>query len=111
MSHLRLDLCSGMTFDDAQVLAQQVRDLFPTQVQAVSYHNPKPGLTAKQQRCLDVITEYIRLNGQAPRIVDLMALLNVGRPTVVWYLDALQERGYITRVHRKARNIRLVNSE
>ncbi|PID86283.1 hypothetical protein CSB08_01315 [Candidatus Gracilibacteria bacterium] len=55
-------------------------------------------LTEKQQKALDIITEYITKYGKSPTIDELMLLMGQkSKRGVVQYLESLEKKGFITR--------------
>lgn len=67
-------------------------------------------LTDKQQRVLDIITEYVSKHAKAPTIDELQVLLKQkSKRWVVQYLEALEKKWFITR-NSSYRGIRLWNS-
>lgn len=55
-------------------------------------------LTDKQQKALDIITEYIARNGKSPTIDELTALMEQkSKRWVVQYLESLEKKWFITR--------------
>jgi SOS-response transcriptional repressor LexA len=55
-------------------------------------------LTEKQQKVLDVITDYISRNGKSPTIEELTILLaQKSKRGVVQYLETLEKKGFLTR--------------
>lgn len=69
------------------------------------------GLTAKQQRVLDVITVSLRQRGQPPTVREIGLEIGVASScTVQRHLDALERKGHIKRDRYKYRSIELANS-
>lgn len=67
-------------------------------------------LTEKQQKVLDVITEFIGRNAKAPTIDELTVILEQkSKRWVVQYLETLEKKGFISR-GRWYRSITLWNS-
>jgi len=63
---------------------------------------PKPPLTANQQRIFDYICGYIGDNGYPPAIRDIGKAFDIASPNgVMCHLRALQKKGYI---HRDEKN-------
>lgn len=55
-------------------------------------------LTEKQQKVLDVITDFISRNGKSPTIEELTILLaQKSKRGVVQYLETLEKKGFLTR--------------
>lgn len=66
----------------------------------------KFALTRRQQETLDAILTYRTENGVSPTVREIMELIgakSLGHASSL--LDAIQERGYITRLPGKARSI------
>ncbi|MBF2086105.1 transcriptional repressor LexA [Thermoleptolyngbya sp. C42_A2020_037] len=71
---------------------------------------PKP-LTVKQQRCLDWVTEFIQQQGISPTYEEIRVGLSYrSKDPVRSLLNALCNKGYITRKPHKARAIQVVQS-
>lgn len=69
---------------------------------------PKP-LTVKQQRCLDWVTEFIQQQGISPTYEEIRVGLSYrSKDPVRSLLNALCNKGYITRKPHKARAIQVV---
>ena len=69
------------------------------------------GLTAKQQRVLDVIRGAMRSRGQPPTVREIGAEIGVQSScTVQRHLDALEKKGFIRRDRYKYRSIELTDS-
>lgn len=69
------------------------------------------GLTAKQQRVLDVIRTAMRERGQPPTVREIGQEIGVASScTVQRHLDALVKKGYITRDRYKYRSIQLADT-
>lgn len=69
------------------------------------------GLTAKQQRVLDVIRTHIRHTGQPPTVREIGTEIGVASScTVQRHLDALERKGCIRRDRYKYRSIELADS-
>jgi repressor LexA len=67
-------------------------------------------LTTKQRQVLDWIEQSVQYTGQAPTVRELQMKLGCASPMgVVSHLNALEAKGYITKVDGKARGI-LINS-
>src|ERR1035437_5280711 len=63
-------------------------------------------LTPKQQKVLDWIEESIQKTGQAPTVRELQAKLGCATPMgAASHLDALETKGYITKLDGKARGM------
>jgi len=69
------------------------------------------GLTAKQQRVLDVIRTAMRAKGQPPTVREIGKEIGVlSSCTVQRHLDALEKKGFIRRDRYKYRSIELADS-
>src|ERR1044071_9656306 len=69
------------------------------------------GLTAKQQRVLDVIRVAMREKGQPPTVREIGKEIGVlSSCTVQRHLDALERKGFIRRDRYKYRSIELADS-
>jgi SOS-response transcriptional repressor LexA len=67
------------------------------------------GLTAKQLATLRFIAGYIEAKGRAPSVAEIRAGANTrGHQRTFDLLNALQERGHITRIQGKARSIEVL---
>jgi DNA-binding MarR family transcriptional regulator len=60
-----------------------------------------------QLETLATLQVYIRRNGYSPTLDELATMRGVSITTIQKHIRQLQERGYIQRVYRKHRNIRL----
>lgn len=60
-----------------------------------------------QLETLATLQVYIRAHGYSPTLDELAGLRGVSVPTIQRHIRQLQERGYIQRLYRKHRNIRL----
>jgi repressor LexA len=68
----------------------------------------KKPLTYKQHQVINELKDYIGKNGEAPTLEELREKLRVqSLRTVTQYLDALEEKGYISRRKFARRNIEL----
>src|SRR5437763_14323040 len=69
------------------------------------------GLTAKQQRVLEVIRTSLRQRGQPPTVREIGTEIGVASScTVQRHLDALERKGFIKRDRYKYRSIELADS-
>ena len=67
------------------------------------------GLTERQMRILDVLERFQSQNGYPPSIREICDKANISSTSVVnYYLNQLEETGYIERDGRVSRGIRLV---
>ena len=67
------------------------------------------GLTERQMRILDVLERFQSQNGYPPSIREICDKANISYTSVVnYYLNQLEETGYIERDGRVSRGIRLV---
>lgn len=74
---------------------------------AIVVYMKKP-LTYKQQQVISELKSYIGLNGESPTLEELRERLRVqSLRTVTQYLDALEQKGYISRRKFARRNIEL----
>ena len=72
----------------------------------------KNNLTKKQERVLGLIKDYLKDNGQSPKISELREMLNVkSLRTVTQYLEILERKGFIYRDKHSKRGIRLFNQK
>lgn len=63
-------------------------------------------LTNKQRKVLKFIKEYIKKNGYSPSIKEIMSYFSFSSPTsVISYLNALENKGYIKRERKISRGI------
>ncbi|GAB4457863.1 MAG: transcriptional repressor LexA [Elainellaceae cyanobacterium] len=86
-------------------------DTQPTAKRSTVKPNPAKQLTAKQQRCLDWVAEFIEQRGISPSFEDIRIGLNYrSKDPVRSLLNALGNKGYITREPHKARSIQVVRS-
>ncbi len=70
----------------------------------------KPGLTAKQAQLLDFIKASIEETGSPPSFDVMASGIGVSSKSgVSRLLNALEERGYITRMRNRARAISIVS--
>jgi len=68
-------------------------------------------LTIRQKQVLDWIKESIKETGQAPTVRELQAKMGCSAPMgVVSHLNALELKGYISRIDNKTRGILVTNS-
>jgi len=66
-------------------------------------------MTPKQRYCLDFIREYWTLNGYAPSFDDIREAIGASsKSSVASMVAALERRGFISRVPRSARSIRVI---
>lgn len=69
-------------------------------------------LTSKQKQMLSWIEDSVQQTGQAPTIRELQLKLGCSSPMgVVSHINALEAKGYITKVDGKARGIMLNNAD
>ena len=64
--------------------------------------------TPRQGQYLSFIYYYTKLNGQPPAEIDMQRYFRVLAPAVHQMVVSLEEKGYIERVPRQARSIRLL---
>ena len=67
-----------------------------------------PEYTKKQGQYLAFIHYYTKLNRRPPSEVDMQEFFGVTPPTVHQMVLRLEERGFISRVPRQARTIRVL---
>lgn len=65
-------------------------------------------LTVKQQETLDYIKGYFSANNKAPTQKEIAGFFNVSRKAIFDRLYWMEEKGAITTVRARWRNIRLV---
>ncbi len=71
----------------------------------------RQGLTEKHKRILEVLEHYTDKNGYPPSIREICSRANISSTSVAnYYLDRLEELGYIERDRRVSRGLRLVKS-
>lgn len=66
------------------------------------------GLTTAQARCLDYLKRYIADHGRAPSMQALGNELDTGQSNAYRLVLALEERGYVRRIPRRARAIEII---
>jgi len=67
------------------------------------------GLTKKQSGIYDYIKEYIEQNKYSPSYEEIKKKIKLASKSGVHvYVNALEERGWITRIRGKARSIKLI---
>ncbi|MEW9097306.1 MAG: MarR family transcriptional regulator [Clostridiaceae bacterium] len=68
-------------------------------------------LTKKEERVLNTIKRYINDNKISPTIRELAAMLELrSTATVSDYLERLERKGYIERIERSPRSIKIIES-
>ena len=68
----------------------------------------KPPLTDRQKKAYDALREFYDMHGFSPTLSELRKQLGVSSlNTVVQYLNALENKGYIVRYKHAKRNIKL----
>lgn len=71
----------------------------------------KPGLGDRHRKILQVLENFQQANGYPPTIREIGALTDIKSTSLVnYYLNQLQEEGYIAREERLSRGIRLLKS-
>ncbi len=71
----------------------------------------KPGLGDRHRKILQVLENFQQANGYPPTIREIGELTNIQSTSLVnYYLNQLQEEGYIAREDRLSRGIRLLKS-
>lgn len=72
----------------------------------------KRGLTPRQLDLLEYIREFIAREGHSPSFVQMLSAVDLKSKSGIHRLvDSLEERGYIRRLHNRARAIVLVEDE
>ena len=66
--------------------------------------------TSKQSQYLAFIHYYTKVNGRAPAEADSQRHFQVTPPTVHQMILSLEERGFISRIPRQARSLRVLLS-
>ena len=64
--------------------------------------------TEKQGQYLAFIDAYMRMHGKAPAETDLQRFFGTAPPTIHQMILKLEEKGFISRVPRQARSIKLL---
>ena len=64
--------------------------------------------TEKQGQYLAFIDAYMRMHGEAPAEADLQRFFGTAPPTIHQMILKLEEKGFISRVPRQARSIKLL---
>jgi len=65
-------------------------------------------LSARQREALVFICDYIAAHGYPPGLVEIAASMGIGHPRAHQHLVRLEKYGYIARVPRTARSIRVL---
>ena len=69
------------------------------------------GLSDKHKRILDVLEHYTEQHGYPPSIREMCSRANISSTSVAnYYLDRLEEQGYIERDRRVSRGVRVIKS-
>ena len=69
------------------------------------------GLSDKHKRVLDVLERFTEQHGYPPSIREMCNLANISSTSVAnYYLDRLEELGYIERDRRVSRGVRVIKS-
>jgi repressor LexA len=69
------------------------------------------GLSDKHKRVLDVLEHYTEQHGYPPSIREMCSRANISSTSVAnYYLDRLEELGYIERDRRVSRGVRVIKS-
>lgn len=66
------------------------------------------GITAAQTKCLAALRDYIAEHGEAPSMQALGDEMGTGQSNAYRMVLALEERGYIRRIPRRARAIEII---
>jgi repressor LexA len=85
-------------------------DSNPTAGAAPGGKPPRPDYTPRQGQFLAFIYYYTKLNGIPPSESDMQRYFRVTAPAVHQMVLTLAEKGFIERVPRQARSIRLLLS-
>jgi SOS regulatory protein LexA len=73
---------------------------------------PPTILTKKQKQFYDALKNHIGKNGESPTVAELMKSLKISSPrAVTQYLETLERKGFIARLSREKRGIRLVDQD
>ncbi|NMC99622.1 MAG: transcriptional repressor LexA [Bacteroidales bacterium] len=67
-------------------------------------------ITPKQKHVLDFITEYTKLNGYAPSLVEIGNKLNLAISTVHQHVMALKTKGYLKKENNQPRGMSLLET-
>jgi DNA-binding MarR family transcriptional regulator len=67
------------------------------------------GITANQRRCLDIINEFITVNGFSPTLKEVGAIIGKPASRVHSLVQGLVERGYINKLANRRRSIQLID--
>jgi len=71
----------------------------------------KQGITEKHKRILEVLERFNEQNGYPPSIREICSSANISSTSVAnYYLDRLEELGYIERDRRVSRGVRLMKT-
>ncbi|GAB4534106.1 MAG: transcriptional repressor LexA [Anaerolineales bacterium] len=71
----------------------------------------KPGLSERHRKILQVLENFQNANGYPPTIREIGELTDIQSTSLVnYYLNQLQEKGYIERENRLSRGIRVLKS-
>ena len=69
------------------------------------------GLSDKHKRVLDVLERYTDQHGYPPSIREMCSRANISSTSVAnYYLDRLEELGFIERDRRVSRGVRVIKS-
>lgn len=66
-----------------------------------------PALSEKQSKCLEFIFNFYRERRHFPTHREIAQAMGSSATTAAMYIDPLVEKGYLTRVAEKGRNIRI----
>ncbi len=64
-------------------------------------------LKSRHYAVLHYISNYTHDNGYAPLLREIAVHFNVSIPTVTWYVQTLEDRGFIERTYYKRRGLEL----
>ena len=65
-------------------------------------------MTEKQSKIFDTLIKFLDENNYPPTITEIQEILDIANPGAVYKsLSALEDKGYIEKIKRKKRGIRL----
>lgn len=68
-------------------------------------------LTGKQKKTLDFINSFLREKGFSPSLHEIAKYLGKNLSTAQYYVNELEEKGYLTKNANKARGISLISNQ
>ncbi|MBU2592588.1 transcriptional repressor LexA [Patescibacteria group bacterium] len=68
-------------------------------------------LTGKQKKTLDFINSFLRKKGFSPSLHEIAEYLGKNLSTAQYYVNELEEKGYLTKNANKARGISPINNQ